>query len=78
VFVAIETSRKDQDDYVRAFDEQINTAVSSTQIVDEFFVHHTKDIKATVELIRMLHEGVCERYRVTVIVLSNMYDTDTL
>jgi crossover junction endonuclease MUS81 len=64
VFFVIETAGKDRSKDVRQFEDAVNTAISSTQVVDEFFVHQTTDAKGTVELLKILHDAVCDKYRV--------------
>lgn len=64
VFFVVETSQKDKDEAVKRFEPSTNTAITSTQIVDGFFVHQTKDTDATIKLLKVLHDAVCHKYRV--------------
>ncbi|PVF97827.1 hypothetical protein CPB86DRAFT_785467, partial [Serendipita vermifera] len=66
VFFLLEASSRDYHDAeAQSFEDAINTAVTSTQIVDEFFMHQTSDTKGTIELLKILHDSICDKHRNT-------------
>ena len=52
----------DVDNLVRRYGAQIQTALSSTQVIDGFFVHRTAGTSATADFFAAMHRAVCEMY----------------
>lgn len=52
----------DVDNLVRRYGAQIQTALSSTQVIDRFFVHRTAGTSATADFFAAMHRAVCEMY----------------
>lgn len=61
VFFVFERSKSRAKD-LRPFEDAINTVISSTQVVDEYFVHQTEKTIDTVEFLALLHNSVRDKY----------------
>lgn len=51
-----------------SMDKAVFTALSSTQIVDGFFLKETRDIEDTIEYVAGLHHTIVSQYNVSVFV----------
>ncbi|WFD35488.1 Crossover junction endonuclease mus81 [Malassezia cuniculi] len=61
VFYVIEDV--DVDNLVRRYGQQIQTALSSTQVIDGFFLHRTANTQGTASFFADMHRAVVEMYR---------------
>lgn len=61
MFYVIEDA--DVDNLVRRYGSQIQTAFSSTQVIDGFFVHRTADTHGTADFFGEMHRAVLQMYK---------------